>query len=160
MLFNSIFWNNTLNSLFFSVKSTSYLNLYKLSAPPGVAIQFKITLLFSYTSLLLFICFKTFFLFFFPPCNYLISSAMRASYAIKNNQIRVRSSDTNLRRLFNTTAAVKDVRGKSLRGGGCGYNFISVPLFCTTVLLLRQAWLSAPRQLKTSLISHTSPTTL
>lgn len=87
-----------------------------------------------------------------------MSSAMRASYTIKNNQIRIRSSDTNLRRLFNTTAAVKDIRGKTLRMEEGTISF-QWP-FCTTVLVLQPAWLSAPRQLKPSLVSHTSPTTV
>lgn len=49
----------------------------------------------------------------FSPCNCFISCAM-----IKNNQTRVRSSDsfdTNWRGLLNTTAAVLDFGGRSLR---------------------------------------------
>lgn len=47
---------------------------------------------------------------FLSPCNCSISSAM-----MKNNQMRVRSFDTNWRGLLNSTAAVLGVRGRSLR---------------------------------------------
>lgn len=93
---------------------------------------------------------------YFSPCNCFISSAM-----IKNNQIIVRSFDTNWRRLLNSTAAVLDVRGRSLREEEEeDVSTGSAQCPCTTVPVLQPHWLLQGSWGSTSATFHTSPTTL
>lgn len=104
------------------------------------------------TPLLMFIFFPN----YFSPCNCFISSAM-----IKNNQIIVRSFDTNWRRLLNSTAAVLDVRGRSLREEEEeDVSTGSAQCPCTTVPVLQPHWLLQGSWGSTSATFHTSPTTL